>query len=176
MPDTTEPSDETRPSRRQLARRRRELLREPDRLVTRREAAQLAGISLDTVDRRVRPLTGEGRTPWGAVGLPAAALAQQLREPWPGRGRAALLDGAVVSRIVSQRRAGWTFAAIAAALNEDGVETAHGGVRWWPATVRKVVVTVERGPLAAFGPVRVSVYAGFGGTTRRRRSSRHPHA
>jgi hypothetical protein len=54
------------------------------------------------------------------------------------------LDGAVVSRIVLQRRAGWTFVAIARALNEDGGETAHAGASWWPATVCKVVAIAEQ--------------------------------
>ncbi len=140
MPEHTATDGVVRPSRAELARRRRELLREPDRLVTRREAAQILGVSLDTVDRRVRPRTGEARTPLGFIGLPGAALAEQLHEPWPGRGRAGQLDDVVVSRVVSQRRSGWTFAAIAAALNDDGVATAHGGARWWPATVRKAFV------------------------------------
>jgi hypothetical protein len=99
---------------------------------------------LDTVDRRLRAQTGEARTPWGAIGLPATLLAEHLREPWPGRGRPEQLSAEIVSRIVSQRRAGWTLAAIAAALNESDVATAHGGTRWWPATVRKVLTTAER--------------------------------
>jgi hypothetical protein len=120
------------------------LLLEPSRLVTRREAADLLGVSLDTVDRRVRVQTGEGRTPWGAIGLPAASLAEHLRDPWPGRGRPEHLGEEIVSRIVSQRRAGRSFAAIAAGLNGDGIATAHGGARWWPATVRKIVANAER--------------------------------
>jgi hypothetical protein len=44
------------------------------------------------------------------------ALAEHLQNPWPGRGRPARLDPAIVSRIVMQRNAGLTFAAIAAAL------------------------------------------------------------
>jgi hypothetical protein len=144
MVDRVAPSRLTRPSPRELARRRRELLREPERLVTRREAADVLGISLDTVDRRLRAQAGESRTPWGAIGLPAAAVAEHLHDPWPGRGRAARLDEAVVARIVSQRRSGWTLAAIAFALNEAGVATSHGGVRWWPATVRKVISRAER--------------------------------
>lgn len=112
--------------------------------MTRREAADLLGVSLDTVDRRVRVQTGEGRTPWGAIGLPAESLAEHLQDPWPGRGRPNHLGEEIASRIVSQRRAGRSFAAIAAALNGDGIATAHGGARWWPATVRKIVANAER--------------------------------
>jgi transposase len=143
VPDDT-PVGATRPSRLELGRRRRKLLRSPERVLTRREAASLIGVSLDTVDRRVRRQTGEGRTALGEIGLPAAALAEHLREPWPGRGRPGKLDEAIVSRIVSQRTGGWTFAAIARQLNEDGVATAHGGAQWWPATVRKIVARAER--------------------------------
>jgi hypothetical protein len=46
--DGTEPRRLMRPSRRELARQRRESPREPDRLVTRREAADILGISLDS--------------------------------------------------------------------------------------------------------------------------------
>jgi hypothetical protein len=106
--------------------------------VTRREAADLLGVSLDTVDRRVRVQTGEGRTPWGAIGLPAASLAELFGDPWPGRGRPESLEEEIVARIKAERRAGSSFAAIAAALNDDGITPAHGGARWWPATVRKV--------------------------------------
>ena len=120
------------------------MLRVPDRLVTRREAASLLGVSMDTVDRGVRVQTGEGRTPWGAIGLPAGALAEHLRNPWRGRGRPEQLGAELVARIVSLRDAGWTFAAIATALNGEGVATVHGGVRWWPATVRKIVVNAPR--------------------------------
>jgi hypothetical protein len=113
-------------------------------LVTRREAAALFGISLDTVDRRLRPQTGEGRTRLGTVGLPAGALADHLLAPWPGRGRPDLLDRRTVATILAARRAGESFATIAASLNRDGVPTGHGGVCWWPATVRKVVLKAER--------------------------------
>jgi hypothetical protein len=142
--DLTAQGGELRPSRLELAGRRRELLRDPDRLVTRADAARLLGVSVDTVDRRVRGRTGESRTSLGELGLPAGSLAEYLREPWPGRGRPFQLDEAVVSRIVASRQAGETFSAIAAALNEDGVATAHGGARWWPATVQKVVGRAEQ--------------------------------
>ena len=112
--------------------------------MTRREAAELLGVSLDTIDRRVRVRTGEGRTAWGAVGLPAVPLAELLRDPWPGRGRPETLPEEIFARIVSERRTGMTYAAIAAALNRDEIATGHGGVRWWPATVGKVVAHAER--------------------------------
>jgi len=44
----------------------------------------------------------------------------------------------VRDRIRAERAtSGTSYAAIAAQLNADGVvPTAHGGARWWPATVR----------------------------------------
>jgi len=51
----------------------------------------------------------------------------------------------VRGRILAARGAGATFAAIAAELNADGVPTAQGGSKWYPGTVRYVVVGNERG-------------------------------
>ena len=42
-------------------------------------------------------------------------------------------------RIVTDRASGISFGKIAAALNADGVPTAQGGKRWYPATVKAVV-------------------------------------
>jgi hypothetical protein len=33
---------------------------------------------------------------------------------------------------------------LAAALNGEGIATAHGGACWWPTTVRKIVANAER--------------------------------
>jgi DNA invertase Pin-like site-specific DNA recombinase len=54
-------------------------------------------------------------------------------------GRPRLLAAAVVERIVHERDAGRTLAAIADGLNDDGVVTAQGGQRWWPSTVAAVL-------------------------------------
>jgi DNA invertase Pin-like site-specific DNA recombinase len=55
-------------------------------------------------------------------------------------GRPAVLPVEVVARIRSERAAGATYRAIANGLNGDAVPTAHGGVQWWPATVRKALL------------------------------------
>src|SRR5206468_792739 len=54
-------------------------------------------------------------------------------------GRPPELDAATVRRIRSARKRGKTLAAIADRLNKAGVPTAHGGVRWYPATVLAVL-------------------------------------
>ena len=54
-------------------------------------------------------------------------------------GRPSTLPAEVVARIVTDRASGVSFGKIAAALNADGVPTAQGGKRWYPATVKAVV-------------------------------------
>lgn len=63
----------------------------------------------------------------------AAKRAQGVR-----LGRPATLPAEVVTRIVTEHRAGTSWSAIARGLEADAVPTAQGGGRWYPATVRKV--------------------------------------
>jgi DNA invertase Pin-like site-specific DNA recombinase len=53
-------------------------------------------------------------------------------------GRPSSLPRDVLARIVADRELGRSYRAIADALNAEGVPTAQGGARWYPATVRKV--------------------------------------
>lgn len=55
-------------------------------------------------------------------------------------GRPSTLDRETVARIVAERDARRTWQAIADGLMADDIATAHGGVRWYPASVRKVYV------------------------------------
>ncbi len=71
-----------------------------------------------------------------------AALAAKRRRG-ERLGRPVTLDSSTRERIVSDRAAGMTLQAIADALNSDGVSTARGGAMWYPATVRKVLLSVE---------------------------------
>lgn len=52
----------------------------------------------------------------------------------------------VVDRIVAERAAGGTLAAIGAALEAEGVATARGGPRWWPATLSAVLASQAAQP------------------------------
>jgi DNA invertase Pin-like site-specific DNA recombinase len=54
-------------------------------------------------------------------------------------GRPRTIDNKTVKRISRQRAKGATLNAIADQLNDDLVPTAHGGQRWYPATVRNVL-------------------------------------
>ncbi len=56
-------------------------------------------------------------------------------------GRPRLVPDAVVARIRAERAAGQTLTAIADGLTADDVPTAQGGLRWYPATVRKVMLS-----------------------------------
>jgi len=58
-------------------------------------------------------------------------------------GRPPTLPKSVVRRIQRERGRGGSFAAIAEGLNRDGVATAQGGLRWYPATVRYVLRAAE---------------------------------
>ena len=58
-------------------------------------------------------------------------------------GRPRLLSDAILSRISTERAAGCTLTAIADGLTSDEVPTAQGGVRWYPTTVRKVLMSVN---------------------------------
>jgi DNA invertase Pin-like site-specific DNA recombinase len=53
-------------------------------------------------------------------------------------GRPMTLDPKVRARVRRLRSLGWTYARIAKRLNEEGVETAHGGARWYSSSVRAV--------------------------------------
>ncbi len=55
-------------------------------------------------------------------------------------GRPRTLDVAVVNRIREERATGATLAAIASNLNDEGIPTAQRGTKWWPSTVRAVVL------------------------------------
>jgi DNA invertase Pin-like site-specific DNA recombinase len=55
-------------------------------------------------------------------------------------GRPVLLPDKVTRRIVKAHRAGDGWSTIARTLNDDAVPTAHGGSRWYPSTVRAVVL------------------------------------
>jgi DNA invertase Pin-like site-specific DNA recombinase len=55
-------------------------------------------------------------------------------------GRPPTVPQSVVRRIRRQRARGDSLRAIAVGLNEDGVPTAQGGVQWYAATVRHVLL------------------------------------
>jgi hypothetical protein len=120
---------------------------------TRRQAAEALGVSVSTIDRHVVSAIETVKTPWGQRLISADELRRLLRdhrEPSRGRpasrpaGRPAMLPRSVVERIQLEYARGRGFSEIARALAEEGVPTAHGGRRWWPSTVRAVLVRSGR--------------------------------
>lgn len=107
-------------------------------------------MSLSTIDRRVVPAIETVKTPWGQrLIVPADELRRLLRnhrEPARSRpprrsaGRPAMLPRSIVERIRLEYARGRSLSEIARALTAEGVPTAHGGRRWWPSTVRAVLL------------------------------------
>lgn len=58
-------------------------------------------------------------------------------------GRPVILPQSVRERIVAERAMGRSLPKIAQGLMDDGVPTARGGQRWYPAVVRKVLLSVQ---------------------------------
>lgn len=58
-------------------------------------------------------------------------------------GRPRTLSEEVVSRILAEHEAGQSWSAIGRGLDADGVPTAQGGARWYPATVRSVAMAAN---------------------------------
>jgi len=121
-----------------------------DRLAyTRKQAAVALGVSISTIDRRVVPCVSTVKTPWGQRLIPIGELERFLHEHLePARaarekgraGRRRVLSQAVVDRIRLEYMRGGGLAEIARGLTDEGIPTAHGGRRWWPSTVRDVLV------------------------------------
>jgi DNA invertase Pin-like site-specific DNA recombinase len=64
-------------------------------------------------------------------------------------GRPRALSDEVVGRIVAERQAGASTPAIARGLNADRVPTAHGGARWYPSTIQRVLASAREAATAA---------------------------
>ena len=63
-------------------------------------------------------------------------------------GAAPALPMQITRRIVTERRDGRTFQTIADALMADGIPTARGKTRWYPATIKAVVISDNAAALA----------------------------
>mgnify|MGYP003373670271 CR=1 FL=1 len=56
-------------------------------------------------------------------------------------GRARVMPDEIRARILEAHAAGQSLNGIARDLNDQGVPTAHGGAKWYPGTVRRVVLS-----------------------------------
>jgi DNA invertase Pin-like site-specific DNA recombinase len=63
-------------------------------------------------------------------------------------GAAPALPVEVTRRIIAERANGRTFQAIADGLMEDGIPTARGKTRWFPATIKAVTKSDNAAALA----------------------------
>lgn len=116
---------------------------------TRTQAAEALGVSRSTFYRRVLPLIETVEMPWGTKLVPVDELERlvaerrqpprERRRPSRPSGRPPSLAPDIVKRIRAERAAGRSLGEIARELNTDQVPTAHGGVQWWPSTVRAVL-------------------------------------
>jgi hypothetical protein len=119
---------------------------------TRSQAAAALGISRSTL-RRLLPYIETIEMPWGGKLIPADELqrlvierrrtARSRLEP-ATRGRKPALPAEVAQRIHHERAGGKSLHQIAESLNADRIPTAHGGLRWWPSTVRAVLTRSPR--------------------------------
>ena len=119
---------------------------------SRRQAAEALGVSIATIDRRVVPSIETVKTPWGQRLIPVDELERFVDEHLePGRerpaprpaGRPPILPQATVDRIRLDYARDRTLGEIARALTAEQVPTAHGGQRWWPSTVRAVLLSSD---------------------------------
>jgi Recombinase len=125
-------------------------VRDVERLAySRKQAAEARGVSLSTIDRRLVPAVSTVKTPWGQRLIPVAELERFVREHLePARarverrpaGRPPTLPRSVVDRIRLDYGRGRSLGEIARSLTEEGIPTAHRGRRWWPSTVRSVLL------------------------------------
>jgi recombinase len=121
---------------------------------TRRQAAEALGVSVQTIDQRVVPAIETVKTEWGMRLIPVSELERYLAErrdsARPRRakprssGRPAAVPDEIVNRIQAAHARGKSLGEIARDLNACGVPTAQGGRRWWPSTVRSILVRRSR--------------------------------
>ncbi|HEU5477533.1 MAG TPA: recombinase family protein [Gaiellaceae bacterium] len=115
---------------------------------TRGQAAQALGISRSTL-RRLLPYIETIEMPWGGKLIPVDELERLVVErrrtarPRLGpstHGRKPAVPPEIAKRINDERSSGKTLRQIADKLNAERVPTVHGGERWWPSTVRAVLM------------------------------------
>jgi hypothetical protein len=116
---------------------------------SRRQAAEALGLSISTIDRHVVPAIDTIKTPWRQRLIPVAELERFLREhrdharPATTRrraGRPPSLPKTIVERVRLEHMQGRSLGEIALGLTADRIPTAHGGRRWWPSTVRALLL------------------------------------
>jgi hypothetical protein len=113
------------------------------------QGAEALGISASTMRRSVVPFVETVELEGGRVLIPVDELERYLaerRRPVPSRphrapvGRPPAVPSDVAERIRSEHAAGRTLGEIARGLDADQVPTAQSGRRWWPSSVRAILI------------------------------------
>lgn len=121
------------------------------------QAAAAIGVSRSTFSRRVLPFVWTIDTERGQRLIAVDELERYVagrRQPATRRtrmtplGRPPAVSRDVVQRIQAEYAAGKTLGQIARDLDADYVPTAQGGRRWWPSSVRAVLLR-SRPPASA---------------------------
>lgn len=118
-------------------------------LIALRDRAEAEGWQLAATDGSVDNSTPHGKFMFtvlaGAAELEREMIRSRTREGMAAKraagvrlGRPSALPAEVLTRIINEHEDGKGWTAIATGLTADGVPTAQGGARWYPATVRKV--------------------------------------
>jgi Recombinase len=127
---------------------------------TRTQAAEALGVSRTTFTRRVLPFLETLDMSWGTRLVPVDELerfVKERRQPAPGPaqtappGRPTAVPDELVRRIKAEHTGGKSLRQIARDLNASQTPTAHGGARWWPSTVRSILVRSGLPELARAG-------------------------
>ena len=113
------------------------------------QAAEALGVSSSTVSRSVVPFVETVELQGGRVLIPVDELERYLaerRRPVPPRpqrapvGRPPAVPSDIAERIRMEHAGGRTLGQIARALDADQVPTAQGARRWWPSSVRAILI------------------------------------
>jgi hypothetical protein len=113
------------------------------------QAAEALGVSPSTVSRSVVPFVETVVLEGGRVLIPVDELERcvaERRRPVPPRprrapvGRPPAVPAEVAERIRAEHAAGRTLGQIARGLDAHRIPTAQGGRRWWPSSVRAVLL------------------------------------
>ena len=116
------------------------------------QAAEALGVAASTVSRSVVPFVETIEVEDGRVLIPVDELERygaERRRPVPPRpkrapvGRPSAVPADVAGRIRAEHAAGRTLGQIARGLDADGIPTAQGGRRWWPSSVRAVLIRCD---------------------------------
>jgi hypothetical protein len=113
------------------------------------QAAEALGVSPSTVSRSVVPSVETVELEGGRLLIPVDELERYLaerRRPVPPRprrapvGRPPAVPPEVAERIRAEHAVGGTLGQIARGLDADQIPTAQGARRWWPSSVRAILI------------------------------------